>query len=268
MSTASGDINMKRFFAIIIMICLASFSFSCFAAQGDFYCSYTAKTENGTLFYIDVFCAHKVAAAVFELGFDSGLAEYREVSAADPDDHVSADMKKDKVTFAFASGEAKSGKLCRITFNGISSGDCLFDLHMDQACDGDYNYISGLSDQTLSVRLGKEGKISGSSSSVTSTGSNPSEKSGSKSSDGKTVKGDKSEMSSADDNASKSKGGLYDLRKNDPLKYVLLGAGGVVLIGALIFTGYMLGRKRRAKENAAEDNSSASGDTPEDEMQE
>lgn len=258
---------MKRLSALMILICLALFSFSCFAAEEDLYCTYVAKTESGTLFYIDVFCNHKVAAAVFELGFDSGLAEYREVSAADSDGHVSADIKAGKVIVAFASGTAKSGRLCRITFNGMSSGDCLFRLHMNQACDSEYNYINGLSDQSLSVRLGKDGKVTGASSSSASSGSDSSV--GSESTGGKSSKGKKSEISSVDnDDASKSRGGLYDMRKNDPLKYVLLGAGGVVLVGVLIFTGYYLGKKRRLKAKTAEGSVTVGADTPTDEKKE
>jgi hypothetical protein len=258
--------GMKMLSAISILICLAFFTFGCFAAEADFYCAYVAKTENGTLFYIDVFCNNKVAAAVFELGFDSGLAEYREISSTDSDGHVSVNLKEDKVIIAFASSSAKNGKLCRVTFNGKGSGDCLFSLHMNQACDGDYNYINGLADQSLSVRLGKDGRVSGSSSSSASSGSELSDRSGSSGS--KSTKGKKSEISS-DDNAddSKSKGGLYDMRKNDPLKYVLLGAGGVVFVGALVFSGYYLGRKKRLKANVAKDNVSVGDDTPADEKQ-
>ncbi len=257
---------MKMLSAISILICLAFFTFGCFAAEADFYCAYVAKTENGTLFYIDVFCNNKVAAAVFELGFDSGLAEYREISAADPDAHVSVNLKEEKVIIAFASSASKNGKLCRVTFNGKSPGDCLFSLHMDQACDGDYNYINGLADQSLSVRLGKDGRVSGSSSSSASSGSDLSDRSGSSGS--KSTKSKKSEISSVDDaDDSKSKGGLYDMRKNDPLKYVLLGAGGVVFVAALVFMGYYLGRKKRLKANAAEDNVSVDDDTSTDEKQ-
>ena len=255
---------MKRLLLLITLICIPFFSFGCLAAEGDFYCSYTAKTENGTLFYIDVFCDHKVAAAIFELGFDGSTAEYREVTAADPADTVRANLTGDKVTVAFASGNAKSGKLCRFTFNGLRSGDCLFSLHMRQACDDDLHYINGLPDQSLTVSLGKEGRVSGSSSSSSSasSGSSASDKTESKSSSGKSVKGDKSEISTADSDASGSKSGLFDMRKNDPLRYILLGAGGVVLIGALVFAGYLIGRKKRAEASPHEDSEGA--DAPEE----
>lgn len=264
----SGDVEMKRLLLLITLICIPFFSFGCLAAEGDFYCSYAAKTENGTLFYIDVFCDHKVAAAVFELGFDGSTAEYREVSAADPADTVRANFTGDIVTVAFASGNAKSGKLCRFTFNGLRAGDCLFSLHMRQACDDDLNYIKGLPDQSLTVSLGKDGRASGSSSSLSSSsassGSNASAKTESKSSNSKSVKGDKSEISTADSDDSGSKSGLYDMRKNDPLRYILLGAGGVVLIGALVFAGYLIGRKKRAEAEPREDSASAGADAPEE----
>ena len=257
---------MKRFFAMITLICIPLFSFGCYAAEGDLYCSYEAKTENGTLFYIDVYCKREVAAAVFELGFDSKAAEYREVTAAESADNVRAKLNGDSVTVAFASGTSRSGKLCRFTFNGLRSGDCRFSLHMKQACDGGLNYISGLTDHSLSVRLGKDGAALGSSSSSSYDKTDPTEKSSSKSSGDKSVKGDRSEISSADDDPSNETGGLYDLRKNEPLKYILLGAGSVILICLLIIFGYLIGRKKRAKANTAGDKSpdSAAEAAPED----
>lgn len=248
-----GGMDLKRILALIALLCIPFFSFGCFAAEGDLYCSYEAKTENGTLFYIDVYCKRDVAAAVFELGFDSGTAEYREASAADSAGNVRANLNGDTVTVAFASGTAKSGKLCRLTFNGLRSGDCRFSLHMKQACDGDLKYISGLPDQSLTVKLGKDGKVTGSSSSSSASKADPTDKSGSKSSGNKSSKSDKSEISSADDDSSKEKGVLYDLRKNEPLRYILLGAGGVVLIGLLVFSGYLIGRKKSLKADTAKD---------------
>ena len=249
---------MKRLLAIITLISMTFFALTCYAAEGDFYCTYTAKSENGSLFYIDVYCEREISAAVFELGFDGGIAEYREVSSASSDDVVRGNPEADKVIIAFTNSEARTGKLCRVTFKALRAGVCSFDLHMRQACDGDLNYINDLSDHSLSVTLGKDGTAGGASS-------GSSDKSGASSSDDKSAKSKITKNTADDDDGVSTEiGGLFDVRGNNSLKYALMGAGAAVLAAVLIFGGYMHGKKALIKKEDPQSKTSDDNDQPTD----
>ena len=120
---------------------------TCHAAQ-DCSIEYTPRSERSAVFYIDVYSAREVTAAVFELRF----AVVADDSAATVRDH----SEKGKVTFAYASEKPVSGKLCRVSFKALKEGSTDFTLHMSQAADADKKLLSDWSDHSLTVKLGKD----------------------------------------------------------------------------------------------------------------
>lgn len=248
---------MKRLVCVMVaLICIPFSMLSCRAVESDFYCTYTAKSEKSSFFYIDVYCSRAVSAAVFELAFDSGRAEYREAETAVEDSKIRGNTDGNKATFAFVCGGAGKGRLCRLTFKTLQSGDCTFTLHMKQACDGNLQYINDLPDSALSVTLGKE-SLSDSSSSGSSNSSGSSEKSAGKSygaESSKSVVGeDVQNIPEEEDEDSNGSGGLVDLKDHRALTYILIGAGSVITVAALIFFGFLIGKRVSAKGKKAED---------------
>ena len=59
-------------------------------------------------------------------------------------------------------------------------------------------------------------------------------------------------------------GAVVDLRKNHAVKYILIGAGIVVLFAALIYAGVLIGRKTAGKKKKAEAEGASEIEPPED----
>lgn len=202
------------------------------------------------MFYIDVSSSDEIRAAVMELRFDNSFAEYREVSAVSDSASVRAVCDGGCVKIAFADSPAVSGKICRVAFKAIQAGTCSFTLHVSQAADSEPKSLTDFSDYTLDVKLGKDDVITSSTSSKASSASSDKISSSLRSS--LSVRSD----IETDEEASVS-GGFFDLRSNDDhaLTYVLIGAGSVVLIAALILMGVLIGRRTvgRKKEASSEE---------------
>lgn len=208
-----------------------------FAAE-NCYLEYTPRSNNSSVFYIDVFSSLKITAAVFELSFDESAVSYYSVSAADSSASVRDHSENGKVTAAFAESNAVSGKLCRFSFKALKVGSTDFVLRMRQACGADRKLLSGWSDCTLSVKLGKEDIVSDSSLKRTDKTSSGASASASK-------RGGKSDLNIGEDEENPSPD-IFDMRRNDnPLKWILIGAGITLFIGALILTGVLIGRKSK-----------------------
>lgn len=213
----------------------------CAAADG-FYCEYTPKSERSSVFYIDLCSADEVSAAVMELTFDPAFVEYRDTTAAEKSTSVRAACENGCVKLAFADSVALKGKLCRVAFKAIQAGAVTFTLQISQASDGEVKMLSGFSDYTLSVELGKD-----------DVASSPSKTSSASSEKGYTsrsvVSGGLDDDEDTD--ASVLSGGVFDLRRSHALTYILIGAGAVLLIAALVFAGVLLGRRSVLKNKPA-----------------
>lgn len=242
---------LKRIMAWMIVLLMVFIGIPC-SAESGIYCEYVPKTENSTVFYIDVFSTVDVSAAVMDLSFDETFVEYREVSAAQKSSTVRSAKENGLVKIALADSGTINGKLCRVAFKAIQTGTCTFHLHISQATDGDPKMLGGFSDYSLEVKLGKDDVASGSaskaSSKVSSSASSKADKNGSSS------RSYIKNGSDSDEYIDPDTGEVIDLRKNHALKYILIGAGIVVLIAALIFAGIMIGRKtsKEQKETASE----------------
>lgn len=231
---------MKRIIALMIVFVMMFIRIPC-SAESGFYCEYSPKTEKSTVFYIDIYSTVNVSAAVMELSFDEGYAEYRDTSAAAETSTVRSVYRNGLVRVALADSGTIKGKLCRVAFKALQAGTCTFNLHISQASDGKPKLLSGFSDSSIEVKLGKDDIVEESAEKSSSKTSSKAEKSGSSS------KSYLQEGSDPDVYVDPVTGEIIDLRKNHSVTYILIGAGFVILIAALIFAGIMIGRKTANK---------------------
>jgi hypothetical protein len=223
-------------FALLLLwllpICICS-------ASADCSIEYTPRSEKSAVFYIDVYSVRKVTAAVFELRFADDMAGYYSV-VADDTATVRDHSEKGKVTFAFASDSAVSGKLCRVSFKALKEGSVDFTLHMVQAADADNKLLSDWSDHSLTVKLGKDDVEAAAKVSRTDKSSSGTAASASKHGGGT------SDLSIGGDDAEDLSSGFFDLRRGDNVfKWILLGAGIPILIGGLVWLGILIGRRSK-----------------------
>ena len=236
---------MKRVLsAVLLLLCLIP-SLICTAAD-DLYAEYTPKSANSSVFYVDVFSGREVTAAVFELSFPDSMVSYYSVVAGDSAASVRDNPQSGKVTVAFADDSPCSGKLCRFSFKALQTGSVSFVLHMKQAAGADKKLLSSWSDYTLSIKLGKD-DIAQSDSVKRSGGS-------SSSSASKNGRGEKSSLNTGDGDDDLASPGIFDLSHGDPtLKWLLLGAGIPLLLGALVWIGVLIGRRSNDKKDRAKE---------------
>lgn len=231
---------MKRIVALMIVFVMMFIGIPC-SAESGFYCEYLPKTEKSAVFYIDIYSTVDVSAAVMELSFDEGFVEYRNTSAAAETSTVRSAYRNGLVRLALADSGTIKGKLCRVAFKALKAGTCTFNLHISQASDGEPKLLSGFSDSSIEVKLGKDDIVEGSAEKASSKTSSKADKSGSSS------KSYLKEGSDQDVYVDPVTGEIIDLRKNHSVRYILIGAGFVILIAALIFAGIMIGRKTANK---------------------
>ena len=231
---------MKRIAALTIILLLIFFGIPC-AADSGFYCEYSPKTEKSTVFYIDVYSTVEVSAAVMEMNFDESFAEFREVSAVEKPTSVRSAKENGAVKIALADSGAIKGKLCRVAFKALQAGTCTFDLHISQAADSEPKLMGAISDSSIEVKLGKDDIVAEASSKASSVASSKPDKNGSSS------RSYLKEGSESDVYVDPVTGEVIDLRKNHAVKYILIGAGIVVLFAALIYAGVLIGRKTAEK---------------------
>lgn len=253
---------MRRTIVFMIVVLMVFIGFPC-AAESGFYCEYTPKTERSSVFYIDLYSSEVIRAAVMELSFDNSIAEYREVSAIGNTSSVRAACDGGSVKIAFADSSAVSGKICRVAFKGVQAGTCTFTLRVSQAADSEPKLLTGFSDYTLDVKLGKDDVVSDASAKASSKSSSASSDKSSSSS-----RSSLSISSDTEDGDASVSGGFFDLRSTDDhaLTYVLIGAGSVVLIAALIWMGILIGRRMigKKKEDKQETESAEENDLEND----
>ena len=238
--TKGGGESLKRIVTLTIILLLVFTGIPC-AADSGFYCEYSPKTEKSTVFYIDVYSTVEVSAAVMEMNFDESFAEFREVSAVEKSTSVRSAKENGAVKIALADSGAIKGKLCRVAFKALQAGTCTFDLHISQAADSEPKLIGALSDSSIEVKLGKDDIVAEASSKASSVASSKPDKNGSSS------RSYLKEGSESDVYVDPVTGEVIDLRKNHAVKYILIGAGIVVLFAALIYAGVLIGRKTAEK---------------------
>lgn len=203
-----------------------------------------------------------------ELRFDDSIAEYREVSAAEKSTTVRATCSNGCVKIALADSGAVKGRLCRVGFKAIQKGSGSFTLHISQATDAEPRLISGLSDYSLDVDFGED-DISSSSASSRAASSRTNLSASRSTVSGRTDDGDDDDREDFDRDSE-----IFDLRKNHALKYILIGAGIVILIAALVFAGVLWGKKMATKpkepasQEPAEQENSDEDTLPEDDAAE
>lgn len=245
---------MKRRLTIAVATAVILLSVLRCSAAGAFTCKYTPKTATGTVFYVDVYSEIAVSAAVFELSFDSKMAEYRSAAAVSASSTVRDSVDGGTVRLALADSSAVDGHVCRLSFKALAAGETSFTLHINQAADKDLDYISGLSNYTLTIQLGENDVTSpGGKASVVRSSSAYSYKSGGKS----TVSANPA------DEKSVAYGEVYDLRPDKTFLYIFIGAGSVLLLAGLIFAGYLAGRRGKNKSSDENKNLPENGETDE-----
>lgn len=248
---------MKRAAAWLIVLLMMFIAIPC-SAESGFSCEYVPKTATGTVFYIDIYSTVDISAVVMELSFDESFAEYRETSAAQKSSTVRSIKENGLVKIALADSGTVKGKLCRVAFKAIQTGTCTFGLHITQAADAEPKLLSGFSDSSIEVKLGKDDIVSESASKTSSKVSSKSDKNSSSS------RSYLKEGADFDEYIDPVTGEVIDLRKNHALKYILIGAGIVILIAALVFAGIMIGRKTADKKKEAEAGEPNNNAAPED----
>ena len=256
--TKGGGESLKRIVTLTIILLLVFTGIPC-AADSGFYCEYSPKTEKSTVFYIDVYSTVEVSAAVMEMNFDESFAEFREVSAVEKSTSVRSAKENGAVKIALADSGAIKGKLCRVAFKALQAGTCTFDLHISQAADSEPKLIGALSDSSIEVKLGKDDIVAEASSKASSVASSKPDKNGSSS------RSYLKEGSESDVYVDPATSEVIDLRKNHAVKYILIGAGIVVLFAALIYAGVLIGQKtdeKKKKSVAEEPNESEVAEEP------
>lgn len=224
----------------------------CHAAQ-DCSIEYTPRSERSAVFYIDVYSAREVTAAVFELRFADDMVGYYSVVADDSAATVRDHSEKGKVTFAYASEKPVSGKLCRVSFKALKEGSTDFTLHMSQAADADKKLLSDWSDHSLTVKLGKDDVEAAAAVSRTD---------GISSGTAAAKRGAGGSDLSIGEDEEETPPGIFDLRQSDNvLKWILIGAGIPLLIGGLVWLGILIGR--RSKDKAKQDEEKPGEELPE-----
>ena len=246
---------MKRIVAVLTVLLLLFAGIRCSASSG-FYCEYTPKSERSSLFYIDIFSSDDISAAVMELNFDDSIAEFREASAAENSSSVRSLCEGGCVKIALADSGVISGKLCRVAFKALQTGTVTFTLHISQAADAVPQLLSGFADYSLEVKLGKDDVNSSSSASSKAASS---AKSNASSRSSKSGRSDDDRID--DEDEPRGFGGIIDVHQHHAIKYMLLGAGILILIAALVFTGVILGRKSVAKKKADQSPEETENDT-------
>ena len=261
--------SMKRISLLTAIVILMSVfgivPFSA-AAAGGFYCRYSPKTENSSVFYIDIYSSGSVSAAVMELYYDSGFAEYREADTVGNTSVVRDNCEGGCVKLAFADSGVVTGELCRVAFKALQAGTCTFTLRVPQASDADAKPLDGYADYALEVKLGKNDVVSGASSKSAQASSKASSKMSSVASGaGKSTISSRSylrDVTGSDERADPGEGGVIDVRRSHAWTYVLIGVGSVLLVAALIFAGVLIGKKNFGKENRASDDRGSADDPP------
>lgn len=228
---------MKRLIAAVMTLILLP-SLICAAADA-FSLSYTPKSANSAVFYLDVCCEREMSAAVFEVSFDESMVTYASASACHSASSVRDRVQNGKVSVAFADSGAVTGALCRLSFKALQTGTTTFTLHIAQSADADLVKQTEWEDYTLNVKLGKDD--------AAVSGSTKSGKSASSSAASSVKKsGEKSYLENHEEDDSPYPPDVVDLRDNrNPMKWMLIGAGILVLIAALISTGVIIGRKTK-----------------------
>lgn len=231
---------------MILVVMLTAFCASASAESDPLSVEYVPRTTRGTLFYLDISCVLPVSAAVFELQFDSERVEYRSVHCEDNNASAIATADDSALRIAYSSRNAAKGTLYRLAFKAIRAGETDFTLRISQAVDGDLRYLQSIPAYTLSVKLGKDDVIAGSTA-ITDKSTQSAEKSK------KTYSGSKSTVTPEEgrttDAATDETGeGIYrDLSGADNVSYLLLGGATVILAGLLAAAGIFIGRRMKKK---------------------
>ena len=213
------------------------------ADSGRLYAEYVPRTERGTLFYLDIYYDGDISAAIFEISYDSSIAEYRSWAAEHDSSTFKAKAENGIVKLVFGDSGSIKGKICRLRFKQLSDGTVNFTLRMTEGADGGLNYIDPPPAYTVTVALDSGSGSSGSSGSPRSTrysySGSKSGKSGTASTEGAT----------GDEHLPE----VRDLTHNDDMKFFLLGAGAAAAAALLIALGFILGRRQRKKNRLTAD---------------
>lgn len=258
---------MKRLLCLLIVLTAVSIAVVCSAQSVGFTCGYTPKTETGSVFYIDIAAQVETAAAVMELSFDAGIAEFRGASAVQKTSAVRARCDDHNARIAFADSGAVTGNLVRVSFKALEPGSCMFRLHIVQAVDGELRYYDAFDDYSLEVKLGKEDvseEKNARSAAVKKTPSSASASSSASRSRRISLSSEREDREEGD--ASKpSAAGFTDLRRDSVWKYIFIGAGAVIMSVLSVVLGIVAGRKLSRQDKEHNDSLEAAKTEPEDE---
>lgn len=236
------------------------------AGGGRLYAEYVPRTERGTLFYLDIYYDGDISAAIFEITYDSSVAEYRSWAAEHDSSTFKAKAEGGTVRLIFGDSGSIKGKICRLRFKQLSDGAADFTLRMTEGADGGLSYIDPPSAYTVTAVLD-----TGSSGSAGSSGLSGSSRSTRSSYSGS--KSDKSVTSPSDGASGGDPPAVRELTRDDRTLYFILGAGTAVLAALLIALGFILGRRSRKKKGSVTvkpntdplpDPASTTGDGPAD----
>ena len=278
---------MKRIISVLMLtaVLLSCFCGSAKAERQALSLKYIPRPERGSLFYLDVYSDTVLSAAVFELDFDAASAAYRDVSCEDENASVMGNAAGDTVKLVYSHRAGMSGKLFRVGFKAVGEGSVRFTLHTDQAVNADLEYLNGLSDCTLEVKLTKDDVIaaeSARSDERANASSDKQAKSGKAAAEKKSEKSKKQvyggagseryapeEIAEAEAMTEPEKGIFRDYSGEDRTTFFLLGGAAVLLAGLLVVAGIVIGRRMKKKtpedeepENDAEEDDAANALAP------
>lgn len=214
------------------------------------YAKYVPRSENGTLFYVDIYCSAELRSADLELTYDSSAIEYRDISATDKNAYAKAKSAKGSVRILFTDSSSVKGQICRLSFKALSQGETELTLHDNGMVGDDLKYLNDVPDSTLTISLGKEDIVSDTDNSGSDKQSSKSSKNSYGGSDSK--KESSTEATDETSAADPVKRTVEDASHNEGLTYFLLGAGAMLLAGLLIILGYVIGKRKRSVQKAIE----------------
>lgn len=238
---------MRRIATLFVALTMLIGAFSVsVSAQTPLSVKYVPKTQRGTMFYLDLFSELPIGAAVFDIGYDDDVAEFRGVYCDSADAAAEAHAENSMIGLAYSNRKPSSGKLFRLSFIALKSGTINFAVTVTQAVDSELSYLSDIPACHLSVELGKKDIPASSANSAKVSGkTTTSKKSYSGSKSNITVSSGDGDNKAAD--SAEAEGISLDLSGQNKTTFFLLGGAAAFLVCLLIVAAYFLGKRRREK---------------------
>jgi hypothetical protein len=237
---------MRRVLAVLLILCgmIMLCSLTAYADSAGFTIEFVPQTETGAIFCLDLCSEEPVGAAVFELSFDAGTVDYREIKGSGGAS-VQAAAQDGCIRIAYAHPTGGSGALLRLTFKALTNTETTFLLHTEQAADAQLRYLTCASDYSLTADVGRQKVIRSGTVKTTAKTEKSTEKT--EKSAKTSSRSAKSGSVEADDDIVYPVSGTQSVANREGERWFVIGicvGAGVLLTAALAFLiGKRIGRR-------------------------